>query len=137
MAKESGLGMTVAVDDSSAAARSIENDITSLTFGTPSAVQDVTGVDSSSHERILLLADMTVALAGVFNDAATLSHAVFKDYRTLSGAEVGRTTTIVHSGQTLADEILYRTYDLNRAADGSLTWSAPGDLSDGGTVAWA
>ena len=129
--------MTVTVDDSSGSGQAISNDITNLTFSTPSGVQDVTGVDSSGHERLLLLADMSVTLNGVFNDAANKSHAVLKDFRTLSGSEVGRTTVIVHSGQTLSDEILYSDYALTRAADGSLVWTAPGSLSDGGVPAWS
>lgn len=137
MAKESGLGLTVTVDDSAGSGQAISNDITNLTFAIPSGVQDSTGVNSTGFERLLLLADMTVTLNGVFNDEANKSHAVFKNYRTLAASQVGRTTAIVHSGQTLSDEILYSDYALTRGADGSLTWSAPGSLSDGGTPAWS
>lgn len=138
MAKESGLGLTVTLDDSGGTGRAISNDVTNLTFSIPSGVQDVTGVNSSGMERLLLLADMQVALNGVFNDAATTgAHTVLKDYRTLAASQVGRTTAIAHSGQTLSDEILYSDYALTRAADGSLTWSAPGSLSDGGVPAWS
>lgn len=137
MAKESGLGLTVTVDDSSGSGQAISNDVTDLSFSIPSGVQDVTGVNSSGMERLLLLADMQVTLNGVFNDANNLSHAVLKNYRTLAASQVGRTTAIAHSGQTLSDEILYNDYALQRAADGSLRWSAPGSLSDGGVPAWA
>ena len=137
MAKESGLGLTVTVDDSAGSGQAISNDITNLQWTMPSGVQDVTGVNSSGMERLLLLADLTVTLNGVFNDASNLSHAVFKNYRTLASSQVGRTTAIVHSGQTLSDEILYSDYSLNRAQDGSLNWSAPGSLSDGGIPAWS
>lgn len=137
MAKESGLGLTVGVDDSAGSAQAIGNDITNLSFAIPSGVQDVTGVNSSGYERLLLLADMTVTLNGVFNDAASMSHACLKNYRTLAAGQVGRTTAIVHSGQTLSDEILYSDYALTRGNDGALTWSAPGNLSDGGTPAWS
>ena len=70
MAKESGLGMTVGLDDSGGTLRQIENDVTDLTFSTPRGVQDWTGVDSSANERGLLLADFQASLTGVFNDAA-------------------------------------------------------------------
>lgn len=103
----------------------------------PSGVQDVTGVNSSGFERIHLLADLSVTLNGTFNDAASLSHAVFKNYRTLAASQTGRTSAFVHSGQTLTDEILYTDYSLNRGSDGSLTWSAPGVLPDGGVPAWS
>jgi hypothetical protein len=61
---------------------------------------------------------------------------VFKNYRTLAASQVGRTTAIAISGQTLSDEILYSDFSLTRAADGSFTWTAPGSLSDGGVPAW-
>lgn len=137
MAKESGLGMTVTVDDSAGSGQAISNDVTSVSWTMPSGVQDVTGVNSSGMERLLTLADLSITLNGVFNDAANMSHAVFKNYRTLASSQVGRTTAIAVSGQTLSDEILYTDYSLNRAQDGSLTWTAPGQLSDGGVPAWS
>lgn len=137
MAKESGLGLTVTVDDSAGSGQDISNDITDLSWNMPSGVQDVTGVDSSGMERLLLLADLSITLNGVFNDAASKSFAVFKNYRTLAASQVGRTTAIAISGQTLSDEILYSDFSFSRAADGSFTWSAPGSLSDGGVPAWS
>ena len=138
MAKESGLGLTVTVDDSGGTARIISNDITNLQWTMPSGVQDVTGVNSSGMERLLLLADLTVTLNGVFNDAAApSSFDCFKNYRTLAASQTGRTTAIAHSGQTLSDEILYSDFSFNRGQDGSLVWTAPGSLPDGGVPAWA
>lgn len=138
MAKESGLGLTVTVDDSGGTARIISNDITNCAWTMPSGVQDVTGVNSSGMERLLLLADLTVTLTGVFNDAAApSSFDCFKAYRTLAAGQVGRTTAIAHSGQTLSDEILYNDFSFTRAPDGSLVWNAPGSLSDGGVPAWS
>ena len=137
MVKESGLGMTVNVDDSGGTARDISNDITSITFGTSSGVQDISGLDKSAIERLLLLADGTVTITFVFNDAANKSHAVFKDYRTIFAGEVGRTVTIAVSGQTLAMEILFSDVNYNRAADGSLVGTATGSLADGTVPSWS
>jgi hypothetical protein len=123
MAKESGLGYAVAVDDSGGSARTISNDITNFEVATPRAVQDTTGVDKSAMERLLLLADMSVTLNGVFNDAANNSHDVFK---TVPSTSVARTVTLTHSGQVLAGELLFTDYALTRAASGELTWSATG-----------
>lgn len=134
MAKESGLGFSAAIDDSGGVARTISNDITNLTISTPRAEQDTTGLDKSAHERLLLLADFVVGLNGVFNDAANMSHDVFK---TVPSTSVARTTTLAISGQTLAGELLYTDYNLTRAADGSFTFSAPGSLSDGTVPTWA
>lgn len=135
MAKESGLGWTtLSVDDSSGTARDIRNDITNFQFAMPRAVQDVTGVDKSAIERLLLLADFSITLNGVFNDASNLSHAVFK---TVPSTSVARTVSLGVSGQTLANECLFTDYNLTRGQDGSLTWSAPGVLSDGTVPTWS
>lgn len=135
MAKENGLGWTTAsVDTSAGAAKAIKNDITNLQFSTPRGVQDVTGIDKSAYERLLLLADFSVTLNGVFNDAADASHDVFK---TVPSTSVARTVTLTVSGQTLANECLFTDYALTRAASGELTWSAPGVLADGTVPTWA
>lgn len=133
MAKESGLGMTCAVDDSTPTARSIENDITDISFAIPRNPQDVTGLDKSGVERLLLLADFTITMNGVFNDAANKSHAVFS---TVGSSSAVRTITIVHSGQTLANETFVTDYALTRAADGSFVWTAPAVLQDGTVPTW-
>lgn len=132
------MGMTVTLDSSAGVANAITTDVTSLTITMPSGIQDVTAVGSSAMERLLLLADLQVVFNGVFDDAATLAHATFKDYRTNAGTELGRTLTIVHSGQTLTEPALLLTnYDLNRAQDGSLTWTSTGMLADGTVPAWS
>jgi hypothetical protein len=55
----------------------------------------------------------------------------------VSSTSVARTVTLVVSGQTLPNEMLFSDYALTRAADGSLTWSAPGALSNGTVPTWA
>jgi hypothetical protein len=97
-------------------------------------VQDVTGIDKSAMERLLLLADVSFTLNGVFNDATNASHDVFK---TVTSTSVARTTTMAISGQTLSCELLFANYDLTRAQDGSLVWTATGSLSDGTVPTWA
>src|SRR3990167_9277960 len=116
MAKESGIGWTTgSVDDSGGTARAIVNDITSLNFSTPRNVQDVTGIDKSAMERLLLLADFSIDLSGVFNDAVNRAHDVFK---TVPSTSVARTVTLVISGQTLPNECLFTDYALSRPASG-------------------
>jgi hypothetical protein len=141
MAKESGLGWTtLSVDDSGSTARDIKNDVTNLNFSTPRGVQDVTGVDKSAYERILLLADFQITLNGVFNDAANASHDVFK---TVPSTSVGRLVTLTVSGQLLDNgasdggvTCLFTDYPLTRAQSGELTWAVPGVLSDGSVPTW-
>lgn len=129
MAKEAGFPFTVSVDDSTPTLQDISNDVTNFSFATPRGVQDVTGVDKSAMERLLLLADFSVTLNGVFNDA--LSHLVFDEL------DDERTCTLAVSGQSLSNECLFTDYALTRNQDGSLTWSTPGVLADGTVPAWA
>ena len=134
MAKESGLGMSVIIDDAGGSARTISNDITSIDIATPREEQDITGLDKSARERLLLLADFTVAISGVFNDASNMSHDVFK---TVASATASRTITLVMSGQTLATECFVTDYALSRASSGELTYVAPAVLQSGSAPTWA
>lgn len=138
MAKESGLGWTaLSVDDSGGTLRDIRNDCTNMEFSTPRAVQDVTGVDKAAMERLLLLADMSMTLNGVFNDASNASHDVFK---TVPSTSVAREFTLTVSGQTLGTTplctLLPTDYALTRAASGELTWSVPLVLANGAVPTW-
>ncbi|MFI1562205.1 hypothetical protein ACH4ZX_03925 [Streptomyces sp. NPDC020490] len=135
MAKESGLGWTTLnVDDSSGTARDIRNDVTNLDWSMPRGVQDVTGIDKSAIERLLLLADFSGNMNGVFDDGSNLAHAVLK---TVGSTSVARTIGIVISGQTLNNECLITDYALTRAASGEFTWQAPFSLQDGTTPTWS
>lgn len=134
MAKESGIGFSVALDDSGGVARTISNDVTNLQYAIPRNSQDTTGVDKSAMERLLLLADFTATLNGVFNDAANMSHAVLK---TVSSTSVQRTLTLAISGQSLPNEVIVTDYNMTRAQSGELTWSAPCSLADGTVPTWA
>lgn len=134
MAHTTGLAWpTLSIDDAGGTPRDIRNDFTNFNFATPRAVQDVTGIDKSAFERLLLLADMSIQLNGVFNPSADRAHAVF---RTVPSTSVARTTSIAIASQTLAAELLYTDYSLNRAQDGSFTYTAPGVLADGTVPTW-
>ena len=134
MAKESGIGMSIAVDDSGGSARTISNDITDWSLSTPRGVQDITGLDKSARETLLLLADFTCTLNGVFDDASNVAHAVFA---TVPSSSVARTVTITVSGQALPNETFFTDYALTRATTGELTWTAPGQLTGGTVPTWA
>lgn len=134
--KTTGLGLTtLSVDDSSGTVTDIRADVNNFQFATPRGVQDVTGVSKSAYERLLLLADFSVTLNGAgFDVQASQAHAVFK---TVPSTSVNRTTTITIQGVTLACETLYTDYNITRAADGGITWTAPGVLADGTVPTWA
>lgn len=136
MTKQSGLAWTtLSVDDDTGSVNDIKNDVTNFSFATPRAVQDVTGVDKSAMERLLLLADFSITLNGVFNaSTANKSHDTFKK---IPSTSVARTVSLGFASKTLACECLLTDYPLTRAASGELTWSVPGVLADGTVPTWA
>lgn len=132
MAKQSGLAWTtLSVDTSTPTLTDIRNDVTNFEFSTPRAVQEITGIDKSAIERLLLLADFSITLNGVFN--AALSHTVFDD---VGSTDVTRTVSITVGGVSLSNECLLTDYALTRGDDGALTWSVPGVLQSGTAPAW-
>jgi hypothetical protein len=136
MAKQNGLGWTnLTVDDSAGTGRELRNDVTNLDWSMPRGVQDVTGLDKSAIERILLLADFSGTMNGPFNPTATTSsHAVLK---TVGSTSVNRTIAIVIAAQTLTNECLITDYAQTRAQSGEFTWSAPFSLADGAVPTWS
>ena len=135
MPKESGLGMTtLGVDDSSGTLRDIRTDVTNFEFATPRETQDTTGVDKSAMERLLLLADFSITLNGVFDDGANLAHVVLK---TAASTTVVREVSIGISGQTMTNQCILTDYALTRSDSGELTWTAPLVLSDGTLPTWS
>lgn len=135
MAKISGLGWTtLTLDDGGGTPTDIKNDVTDLDIATPRAVQDVTGIDKSAFERILLLADASVTLNGVFDPAASKAHAVLS---TASSSNQVRSFASTISSKSLNMEMLLTDYPLKRAASGELTWSCPLVLADGTVPTWS
>jgi hypothetical protein len=138
MAKQTGMAWTtLSVDDSGGTVRDIRNDITNFQFATPRAVQDVTGVDKSAIERLLLLADFSITLNGVANFGAVPSATAHGVFATVPSTSVARTVTLAIGGKTLPNETLFTDYSFTRAQDGSLVWTAPGVLADGTIPLWA
>ena len=124
MAKVSALTTAVTV-----ASNVISNDVTSLSLDTPYGVQDVTGLDKSAIERLMLRADASGTINGVFNTTASMSHATFKT----PGV---KTVVFGFPGATATFSAAFSNYALALGADGSLTWSVNFALSSGTAVAW-
>lgn len=129
--------MTVTIDESDGNGRDISADITSVQINTSQGIQDITGITVAAHERLGLLRDGELVLSGVFDDGSNLAHEVFKDYYTPVSGAFGRTVAIAISGQTLSMDMIIESYNLNRGADGSLTWTATLRLDSGTTPAWS
>ncbi len=132
MAKESGLGWTALnVDDVTGVAAGIRNDVTNLTFATPRAASDITGLDMTAIERLLLLADFTITMNGQHNPAG--AHAALKH---VCSTAIVRTVALEVNTATLSNEVLFSEYQLVRAQGGDLNWSAAASLANGIPPAW-
>lgn len=134
MAKSSGIGMTISIDDDAGNARAIGNDILSATMNTPRGVQDITGVDKAAMERLLLLSDFNMDVEFVWNPAANPSS--FGVFSTHADNDT-RTVTIVVGGKTLTAECILSNVTWNRQSDGSFVGSANLQLANGTAAAWS
>ena len=134
MAKQSGLGDAVLVDDSAGTPRDLSTDITSYEIGNSQNLLDATSISKSAMERIIGLGDVTISLSGVFDAATNMAHDVFK---TIASTTATRTTVLAISGQSLTNECFFTDYALSRASDGSLTYTSTGVLSNGTVPTWA
>jgi hypothetical protein len=139
LAKVTGLGATVIIQDATPTPRTISNDIFDFSFATPRATQDITGVDKFAMETLLLLADFTVTLKGGFNSAANQSHDVFKTIpaSTSPNRSVSIAPTSNNSTPILVVNCVLTDYTITRNNNGELTWSVPGKLADGNVPTWA
>ena len=142
MAKQSGYPAKVQADDAGAILRNISGDVTSFEISTPSGMQEITGVDKSALERLLLLADGKVSLKGVLSwDDVGIESTALHVLKSIATARIARTVTIDPSGTAggsarLSMEILFTSFEISRGEDGSLGWSAEGELADGTVPVW-
>jgi len=123
--KISALTTTVTV-----ASNNISNDVLSFSFDTPYGVQEISGLDKSAVERLLLRADCTGSFTFAFNVDASRSHATLKT--------PGAKTFVILFAQvaTATFTALTTNYALAVGADGSITGTANWALSSGTAVAW-
>ena len=135
MAKESGIGATLTIDNSAGAGQAVTNDIQSVTFDTPRAELVVTGLDVSSMERLLGLGDFTGTCVGTFNDAATTGW--FTVISDAPSTDVSRTWAYALSGNTLTVETNVTTLNYSRGSDGSMGITAGFALQSGTDATWA
>ena len=134
MAKISGLSIACTIQDSSAMAQTLSNDIGDFTLPITFATQDVTGIDKAAMERLALLTDLKASIKGFFNNASSHIHPVLSTGQTVARQVV---ITIVGSGGTLTFTGLIDNYTITRAATGALTTSASISLSNGTAPAWS
>jgi len=136
MAKQTGIGTYVAVDDSGGTPRDISNDIADYGINIADELLDVTGIDKSARERISGMSDADITLNGTFDAASNKAHDVFKDRtgtRTVDIRIGGNTST----NPKLAMEMLVNSYGItSSASDGTLSWSVTLNLQSGTVPAW-
>lgn len=135
MAKVTGLGDYLAIDDSGGTARDISDNVTSLTINSSQNLFDVTTLSKSAIERLIGLNDLTIDVTATVDTAANKSLAVFK---ILSGT---RTITYSMGGNTsgkprLQVECLMTGAPISRGADGALEISANFALQSGTVPTW-
>ena len=136
MAKQTGLGDYLAVDDSGGSARDISNDIGDYGSNISQELIETTGLDKSARERITGMSDGDVTLNGFFNAASNKSHDVFK---TRTGTRtfdlrIGGNTS---SNPKLTMEMLVANYNITRGSGGELNWTATLNLQSGTVPAWS
>lgn len=134
MAKESGVGMIVTVDDAAGNAQTFSDDAMTVQVSTPKAMLEVTGLGKYAKERLHGIGDASFSFTGAFNDGTNASHNILK---TIPSSLNSRTVNVSHSGNHLVCECLGNDYALNRTADGGLTWTSTLSLSNGANVTWA
>jgi len=128
MAKATGRPVAVTVGGNV-----ITNDVSSVTFSTPQGVADVTGLDKSAVERLLLLADCTITLSGNgLNTTASMSFATLKN----PASAATKIVVIGLTGATLTATCVQTDYQVTIGADGNYSWSAPFSLANGTAAAW-
>ena len=130
MAKQTGLGDYIAVDDSGGTARDISDNITNYDISIAKALIDVTTISKSAMERLFGLGALQISLTMAFDAAANKQHAVFK---TRTGI---RTFTLSIGGNTsgnprLQAECLISDYNFSRGTDGTATATASLQLQRG------
>jgi hypothetical protein len=136
MAKQTGLGDYIAVDDSGGTARDISNDVSSLSIGNSQNLLEVTALDKSAVERLVGLSDGTVSMSGTSDFASNKVHAVLAEGRTATRTFDYRIGGNSSTNPRLQMEMVIGSYNFDRGTDGSATWSAELSLQSGTVPDW-
>jgi len=136
MAKQTGMGDMLQIDDSGGTARDISSDVGDYGINIAQELVETTGLDKSARERITGMSDGDVTLNGFFNAASNKSHDVFKT-RTGTRTFDLRIGGNSSSNPKLAMEMQVANYSLTRDNAGALTWTVTLNLADGTVPAWS
>lgn len=133
MAKESGIGATLAWDDSAGTTRAIGSTVGDVSFDITRADLQVPGLADTSMSRVSGLVDFQITANGYFDDAANNWFDVTK---TIGSSTQVRQIIFVLSGQTLTNECQMLAVNYVRSRDGGMAINATAALADGTTPAW-
>lgn len=133
MPKESGIGVTLSIDESGGTARDVSNDVGETNIDTPAESHDVTGLDSSAHERVYGLHDFQASITGYFNDT---SQALFDVLKTAGSTTATRTFSWTLSAQILAVETLLTRCTWGRSRAAEMSVQATFELQSGDDPTW-
>jgi len=135
MAKQSGLGDYIAVDDSGGTLRDISDNVTSIEVANSQNLLESTTISKSAVERLIGLGDLVFTISGVMDKASNKIHDVFK---VKSGT---RTVTYAIGGNTsgnpvLTAECLVGEYNISRGTDGTQIVNTTLSLQSGTVPTW-
>tara|TARA_R110002020_G_scaffold212357_1_gene418835 strand:+ start:2446 stop:2868 length:423 start_codon:yes stop_codon:yes gene_type:complete len=136
MAKQTGLGDYIAIDDSGGTARDISSDVSSLSIGNTQNLLEVTALDKSAVERLVALSDGTASISGTCNFSANKEHAVLAEGRGSTRTFDYRIGGNTSSNPRLQMEMVIGAYTIDRGNDGSQTWSCELSLQSGTVPDW-
>ena len=130
MAKVNGIPMSFTIDDSSGTPVTFDSEVGTANLNTSRAQQDVSGLDVDGTERINLRGDYSIEFTGFWDPDVVIP--VFGD---LSNE---RDVSLAFPGATATGKVFISAFNVARAQDGSLGWTASAQQSDGATGAgWA
>lgn len=134
MTIESGLSVTLTIDDELEAAKDVSATTGATNIDTPIELHDVTGLDKAAHATVSGLSDFTATVDGFFDDSAD---SFFDILKTATSTIVTRTFSWALSGQTLALETLIARVSYSRSRTAEMAISAEFRLQSGTAPLWA
>jgi len=135
VAKFSGLGMSLYIDDKDGSPVEFSDYVGDLTLTNTFGEQDVTPISAFAMDRLQLTEDTTVSITGQgFPDAAIMA-AITDDPRL---PEAGRTVTIGYPNDwAYAFEARIFSISFPRPQNGGITWSVELRLTGGTSGQWS
>ena len=134
MTIESGLSVTLTIDDEVPAAKDVSASTGATNIDTPIELHDVTALSQVAHATVSGLSDFTATVEGYFDDA---SDAWFDILKTATSTIVTRTFSWALSSQPLAVETLIGRVSYSRARNAEMAVTAEFNLQSGTAPSWS